>query len=212
MLFDVTLPVSEGMAVWPGDPVVATAAVTGAGEPSVSRLCLGSHTGTHVDPPAHFIPGAATVDKLPLDVLIGPAWLAHLHGPGPGAPDRVTAACLAAADIPGGVSRVLLRTDNSERGTNRAAFNPDFAGLTEDGARWLLAAGVHLVGIDGPSIEPYVSSGEPVHRLLLAAGVIVVEGLVLAGLAPGPYQLYCLPLKITGGDGAPARVILSTDH
>ncbi len=211
MLYDVTQPVSEGMAVWPGDPAVLLAVVTATGEPSVSRFCMGSHTGTHVDPPAHFIADGATVDELPLDVLIGPAWLAHLPVTEPESSYRLTAAHLAEAGIPAGVRRVLLRTGNSARARGSAAFDRDFAGLAEDGARWLLAAGVRLVGIDGPSIEPFLSPGEPVHRLLLGAGVIVVEGLALAGLAPGPYQLYCLPLRIAGGDGGPARVILSTD-
>ncbi len=209
--YDVTLPISGDTAVWPGDPPLAITRVSEPGQPSVSQLNLGSHTGTHVDPPAHFIPAAPAIDELPLDVLIGPAWLAHLPGPGP-----LHAAALAAAGIPPAVRRLLLRTCNSER-TGRvaaasAAFDPEFVALAEDAAAWLLAAGIRLVGIDGPSIEPYVLPGEPVHRLLLGAGVVVVENLVLSGLAPGTYQLYCLPLKVAGGDGAPARVILAADH
>ena len=204
-IHDISRPLSAQLPVWPGDPPVEIARLgTGAGsEPSVSRVCLSSHAGTHVDPPAHYLRDGTTVDRLPLDVLVGPAWLAHLAGP-----SHVTATALAAAGIPAGTQRLLLRTANSDAPLNPADFDPSFIGLTEDAARWLLAAGIRLVGIDGPSIEPFESPGDPGHRLLLGAGVIIVEGLVLAGVSPGPYQFYCLPLPIAGGDGAPARAVL----
>jgi len=164
---------------------------------------MGSHAGTHVDPPAHFIPGGATVDELPLGVLMGPVWVTHLAGPGP-----LTAALLEAAAIPLGPTRLIIRTDNSARMDTNPTFDPDFVALAPDAAAWVLARGIRLVGIDGPSIEPYKSSGEPVHHTLLGAGVIIVENLALAGVAPGAYQLVCLPLRIANGDGAPARAVL----
>lgn len=197
---DISQPLRTGLPVWPGDPPVAIARL-GAGLPAVSELRLGTHVGTHVDPPAHFIAGAATVDQLPLDALVGPAWVTHIAGPEP-----ITAQALARADIPLATSRLLLRTGNSERAS--ATFDPEYVALVPDAAAWLLARHIRLIGIDAPSIEPFDAAGEPVHRMLLAAGVIIVEGLALADVEPGAYELICLPLRIEGGDGAPARVVL----
>lgn len=181
------------MAVWPGDPPVVVEPVSRieAGDiAAVSRLGLGTHTGTHVDPPAHFLAGGATVDELPLDVLVGPAVVVDLTGGGP-----VDAARLAASDVPEGTVRLLLKTSAAQ------------GLLTPEGAAWLVERGVQLVGVDTLSIEP-ASEDYPVHRLLLGAAVILVEGLDLTGAAPGRYQLVCLPLRIAGGDGAPARAVL----
>lgn len=200
LLIDISQPLHSGLPTWPGDPPVAMARL-GDGVPAVSQISLGTHTGTHVDPPAHFIPGAATVDQLPLDVLVGPAWLAHISGRGP-----ITARRLEDAAIPDETLRLLLRTDNSAR--PGAAFDPDFVALGPDAAQWLLARQIRLIGIDAPSIEPFDSPGEPVHRRLLAAGVVIVEGLALAGVASGTGELICLPLSIRDGDGAPARAVL----
>ena len=193
MVIDISLSIDAGMAVWPGDPPVLVEPVSRveAGDiAAVSRLALGTHTGTHVDPPAHFLAGGATVDELPLDVLVGPAVVADLTGGGP-----VDSARLAALDLPEGTVRVLLKTSAA-------------GGLvTPDGAAWLVERGLQLVGVDTLSIEP-PSDDYPVHRLLLGASVIIVEGLDLSAAAPGRYQLACLPLRIAGGDGAPARAVL----
>lgn len=199
-MIDVSQPLHVGLPVWPGDSPVEIVQI-GDELPRVSQLRLSTHAGTHVDPPAHFILGAATVDQLPLETLIGPAWLAHIEGPGP-----ITAAALDRAVIPRATARLLLRTENSSRPI--MGFDPRFVSLTSDAAQWLLAREVRLVGIDGPSIEPFDSPGEPVHHLLLAANVVIVEGLALASVEPGAYELICLPLFIRGGDGAPARVVL----
>lgn len=198
-IIDITRPLYDGMPVWPGDPPVTIASVSAL--PAVSKVSLSSHAGTHIDPPAHFLPGGATVDALPLDLLLGPAWVAHLPGDG-----AITAAALDAAAIPRGVTRLLLRTANSERPVE--SFDPAFIGLAPDAAAWLVQRGVRLVGIDGPSIEPFDADDAAAHRTLLAAETVIVEGLWLAGVAPGPYDLCCLPLRIAGGDGAPARAVL----
>lgn len=200
MIIDISQPLRAGMPVWPGDPPVAIDRLN-EGLPAVSALRLGTHVGTHVDPPAHFVAGAATVDQLPLTTLIGPAWVAHLVGPGP-----ITAALLAGAGVPPGTARLLLRTANSARAS--AIFDPGYVALAPDAAEWLLARRIRLIGIDAPSIEPFDAAGEPVHHRLLGAGVIIVEGLALADVEPGAYELICLPLRIEGGDGAPARVVL----
>lgn len=187
------------MPVWPGDPPVTI--IRAEGLPAVSQLSLGTHTGTHVDPPAHFLAGATTIDRLPLAALIGPAWVAHIARTG-----AITAEALAAATIPPGTERLLLRTPNSD--TTGTVFDPGYVALTDDAAEWLLARGVRLIGIDGPSIEPFNAPDAPAHHRLLGAGVVIVEGLALGGIAPGPYELICLPLRIADGDGAPARAVL----
>ena len=192
MIIDISRPIGPDTPVWPGDPPVIVEPVTRVrdGDPAdVSRLALGTHTGTHVDPPAHFLPGTATVDALPLDVLIGPAVVAEFS-PGP-----IDGTALEATALRDGSARLLLKT------------GADAGAVTPDGARWLVERGVRLVGADTLSIEPETDD-YPVHRTLLGAGVVIVEGLDLAAVGPGSYQLVCLPLRIVDGDGAPARVVL----
>lgn len=182
--------------MWPGDPPVLVERVASveAGDPAgVSRLQLGTHTGTHVDPPAHFFPGGVTVDDLPLDVLVGPAVVADLT-----AVTSIASGALEALALPAGTLRVLLKTEVPGGWHGR---------LTADGARWLVERGVRLVGADTLSVEPE-SGTYPVHRVLLEAGVVIVEGLDLTAAGAGAYELVCLPLRITGADGAPARAVL----
>jgi arylformamidase len=204
VIIDISRPIGPDTPVWPGDPpvVVEPVARVGAGDPAdVSRLVLGTHTGTHVDPPAHFLPGGVTVDALPLDVLVGPAVVADLTAGGP-----IDAAALESLALPSGTSRLLLKT---REGSAAGATAGD---VTPDGARWLVERGVRLVGADTLSIEPagagVPEDAYPVHRILLGAGVVIVEGLDLSGAPAGSYELVCLPLRIAGGDGAPARAVL----
>lgn len=208
-ILDVTRPISGRMAVWPGDPPVVIDHHSGGAEdyPAFSRISFSSHVGTHVDPPAHYLPGGRTVDQLPLDLLLGPAWLVYLPEPGP-----ITAAMLKAANMPAGVKRLLIRTRNSDQpDTAKSAFDEKFVALSMDAAEWVAARGIQLVGIDGPGIGPFGEESTPVHLALLAVGVIPLEGLNLSGVEPGAYELICLPLLIEQGDGAPARVLLIRD-
>jgi arylformamidase len=168
-----------------------------------SRLCMSSHHATHVDAPAHFIPGGATVDQLPLDALVGPARVFELSA-------QRTAADLDALDWPPGTERVLFRTPNSAR-WDEPTFYADYVAVAPDAARWLVARGVRLVGIDYLSIETYEPPSPDTHLTLLGAGVVVLEGLDLRHVTPGPYTLLCLPLKFLGADGAPARTLLVED-
>jgi arylformamidase len=200
-IHDITLAVAGSSPVWPGDSPVEVQRVSEDGEPVVSRLSMSSHSGTHVDAPLHFVPGGKTIDQLSLSVLVGAAWVVNV-----GAVDKVTAEVLASVGVPAGVTRLLIRTRNSERA--RTSFDSDYVALTSDAADWVLSRGIRLIGIDGPSVEPYVSPGNPVHRALLGAGLIIVENLALADIRPDGYRLVCLPLPIANGDGAPARVIL----
>ena len=207
-VIDLTLGIHAGLPGWPGDPPVALTPWTRldrGDEANVSELRLGTHAGTHVDPPAHFLDGAATVDHLALDVLVGPATVVDLSAvAGP-----VDVADLEAASLAPGVRRLLLRTANSSLWHRSPVRFPDrYVALTPAAARWLVARGVLLVGFDFLSVESPAADGYPVHRALLGAGVVLVEGLDLSEAPAGDYLLACLPLKVVGGDGAPARCVL----
>ena len=201
---DISLPIRDGMIVYEGDPEVSvrTAMALDRGDvANVSTLRFGSHTGTHLDAPLHFIDGAPSVDILPLDLLIGPARVIEVDTERTIEPSHVRAARLE--DCP----RVLFKTRNSAL-WDRPAFSRDYTALSEAAAHMLLECGVKLVGIDYLSIEAFGAQGHRVHRLLLAAGVVILEGLDLRGVAARDYELICLPLRIAGGDGSPCRAIL----
>lgn len=202
---DVSRPLLSGGVIYPGDPEIAFRAhssIDGGDPASVTVLRLGSHSGTHVDAPSHFLPGGTPVDRIPPERLIGPAIVLDL----PGELASVGAADLARQDL-GGHRRVLLRTRNSAAGP-MTRFTPDYCALAPDGAEYLLERGVELVGIDALSLEQFGSSDYPVHHLLLGRSVVIVEGLDLSAVSAGVYQLICLPLKLEGLDGAPARAVL----
>jgi|YNPNPStandDraft_1061719.scaffolds.fasta_scaffold43354_1 arylformamidase len=206
-IHDITLTLSPTLPFWPGDPPLATellSSIEAGAHANVTKLTMSVHSGTHLDAPRHFLRDGATVDALPLEVLVGPAWVVRI-------PDEVTlldARVLTEADIPASATRLLFKTRNSSlwaRGVRE--FQTDFVAIPEDGARWLAARGIRLVGVDYLSVAPY-RLGTPTHRVLLQAGVVVVEGLDLSEVEAGPYDLYCLPVKLAGADGAPARAIL----
>jgi len=209
VIYDVSLGVGPEMLTWPGDPPVEVdpAKRIAKGDSSnVSELRLGTHTGTHVDPPFHFVPGGATAESLDLTVLVGPALVADLRDAGA----SITPAELDALNIPEGTERVLFRTPNSELWSSGkpVEFPETYTALTPDGARWCVDRGIRLVGTDFLSIEQKGTPGHPTHVTLLEAGVIILEGLDLSAIDPGAYELAVLPLKILAGDGAPARAIL----
>jgi arylformamidase len=205
-IYDISLSISESLVVWPGDPPVAVTQVSHldrGDHATVSRLEMGAHSGTHVDAPAHFVRGGAGVDTLDLNTLVGLALVAEVRDV-----DVLTADVLAELAIPLGTERVLFRTRNSALwAQGQREFDENFVAISEDGARWLVGRGIRLVGVDYLSVAPFGASG-PTHETLLRAGIVVVEGLNLSDVRPGMYQFVCLPLKIAGGDGAPARAIL----
>ena len=199
-LFDVTRPIHHGMPVYEGDPSVVVRRVlsVAAGAPvNVSEIRFGSHSGTHVDPPLHFRDGMPGVDELPLDILVGPARLFELTLRGP--IDVINLRDLNLAACP----RVLFKTRSASD-----YKGPIPAGLSGEAAQALVEAGVRLVGLDSLSADPPAATGFPAHRTLLEAGIIILEGLDFSAVPPGAYELLCLPLKLRGGDGAPARVVL----
>ena len=208
-MYDISAPLVPGLPVWPGDPdteITPTLRVARGEGANVSRLALGTHTGTHCDPPRHFFDAGTPADALALETLIGPATvldLAHCSG-------TITANDLDAADLPRSTTRLLLRTHTTPWWiANGGAFDPDFTGLSLDGAHWLIAHGIRLVGIDALSIERFdAPPGEPVHVALLTAGIVILEGLDLAQIAAGEYTHVFLPLKVHEGDGGPGRAVL----
>ena len=208
-IYDISLTVSPSMPVWPGDPKIKLERVSKieqGSEANVTRLEMSAHTGTHVDAPFHFLGGdTQTVDELPLEQLIGRVHVQHL----PDEVGNVTAQVLNEAGIPPNTRRLLIKTRNSkiwEQEENQ--FQEDFVAISPDGAEYLVERGIKVVGVDYLSVAPY-QDGAPTHTILLEAGVILIEGLDLSLVPEGRYTMYCLPLKLKGCDGAPARVILT---
>jgi arylformamidase len=208
-LNDNTAPRRDDPPTWPGEDGLRRRLVESQedGDPAtVSHLSFGAHTGTHIDAPVHFLAGGAGVESVPLEAVLGPACVADLTG----VTGTIGAADLEAAGIPASTERLLARTRNSGWSRADTAFREDYVAYDESAARWCLDRGVRLVGIDYLSIEPFDAPqrGYPVHTLLLEAGVAVLEGVDLADVPPGVYELAALPLHIPGSDGAPVRAIL----
>jgi arylformamidase len=197
---DVSVPIYTGMVHYPDDPSIEIHRLSDVEKGdlcTVSRLTLGSHTGTHIDAPIHFLPGGRGAEEVPLENLIGPARVIEIKDL-----RAVKAEELRLHNL-GVRERLLFKTSNSERCWKTSQFVPDSVTIAEDAAQYLASLNTLAVGID------YLSAGSPeTHRTLLSAGVVIVEGLNLAGISPARYELLCLPLKILGGDGALARVLL----
>ncbi len=203
-LVEVSVLLKPGVPTYPGNPefeLQPVKRIADGGSSNVSRLVLGTHTGTHVDAPRHFFDDAPGVDGLALDLLIGRSRVIDLPYRG-----GITEEHLAAAGLREDL-RVLLRTPNSAL-WNSNGFHQDYTYLTEGGARYLVDQGVKVVGVDYLSVEQFHKAGAPAHHALLGGGVIVIEGLNLSDAEAGQYEMYCLPLRIAGADGAPARVVL----
>jgi len=207
-IFDVSVRISPQMPVWPGDPPVQierVASISKGDSANVTQLSLGAHTGTHVDAPYHFIEKGLRVDQLPLNTLIGSAYVLEIHPK----ERTITATDLGSLGLPSTVQRLLIKTDNSSLWEGGLLeFEKDFIHLSRDAARWIVKRGIKLIGVDYLSVDGFDSEDHAVHHTLLEAGVVIIEGLNLSQVAQGVYQLYCLPLKIADSEGAPARVIL----
>jgi arylformamidase len=201
---DVSVPLAAGIPTYPGNPefeLQAIKRVASGDSSNVSRLVMGTHTGTHVDAPRHFFDDGGGTDALDLELLIGRARVVDMRRRG-----GITAADLTAVGLREDL-RVLLRTPNSTLWSG-AGFQQDYTHLTEEAAVHLVDQGVKVVGVDYLSVEQFKKPGAPAHRALLSHGVVIIEGLNLLDVEPGMYEMYCLPLRVVGGDGAPARVVL----
>jgi arylformamidase len=206
-IYDISLTVTPSLPVWPGDPAIVLERVTKMEEGehnNVSRMASGVHIGTHVDAPYHFIADGKTIEQLSLDALIGPAQVVEL----PEDVRLIGAGDLERAGIETGMRRVLLKTRNSLYWSKPGLpFQKDFTAIAPGGAAYLVERGVRLIGIDYFSAAPFGDS-VPTHRALLSAEMVILEGIDLSKVSAGRYQLYCLPIKLGGSDGAPARAIL----
>ncbi len=210
-IYDVSLTLQPTMTTYNGEPgptITPIAAIDKGEAANVSLYCFGSHTGTHIDAPVHFIAGAPGVDAIAPDVLIGAVTLLDMGR----ISEAITAADLEGAELPPDAARVLFKTRNSRYWDDVSGeFHRDFVYLAPDACRWLVDRGVRLVGIDYLSIEQFGSTDHATHLTLLGAGVAIIEGLDLRAVQAGQYMLVALPLKMKDGDGSPSRVMLIED-
>lgn len=202
---DISVTIRPGMVRWPGDPEIRK-------EPfrdmergdvcNVSSLAFGSHIGTHMDAPLHFIRNGRTLDKMPLDATIGPCRVIEIRDH-----ESVKVEEIAKQRIKAG-ERILFKTRNSQKCWKSDDFDEDFVYISKEGAAFLAQAKIRTVGIDYLSVGGFRRDGVETHHALLGAGIWIIEGLNLSKIKPGRYELNCLPIKILGSDGAPARALL----
>ncbi|OHD70623.1 MAG: hypothetical protein A2W19_03495 [Spirochaetes bacterium RBG_16_49_21] len=205
-IYDISLPISTSLPVWPGDPRVElerTSSIASGADTNMTRIMMGAHTGTHIDAPYHFLENGKTVDAVSLEACIGPCLVVELESDA-----LIEKKELDGLDL-GGCERILFKTKNSETGAHPGAgFREHYAALGMSAAMYLAEKRMILVGMDYLSIEAFIAPGNPVHRILLSNEIVILEGLNLSTVNPGRYELICLPLKIVGADGAPARAVL----
>lgn len=202
---DISIPLRREMPTYEGEPgptLEFLKSMAKGDQANVSVLSLGSHTGTHIDAPAHFLDGGTSVDGLALDAFVGPARVVEYKGGG-----HITAAELSALDVPTDCERILFKTKNGSLWDD-LEFRRDFSAVAPDAARELASRRLKLVGIDYLSIEPFGAETPDTHTTLLSSGCVVLEGLDLRDIQPGTYFLVCAPLNVVGAEGAPARAIL----
>ena len=203
-LIDVTVPLDSALPTYPNNTpftVEAIARIARGDSSNVSTLHMSAHCGTHVDAPRHFFDAGAGTEALPLEMLIGRTRVIEVSSR-----TGIAAEDLNGLDLSEDV-RLLIKTHNS-RLWGSPDFHTDYIGVTESGAKHLVGKGIKVLGVDYLSVEQFRKPGAPAHHVLLGAGMIVIEGLNLADVDPGVYEMYCLPLRIVGADGAPARVVL----
>jgi arylformamidase len=202
---DVSLPLKNGLVHWPGDPPFTVERVRDldrGDDATVSHLNMGAHSGTHMDAPAHFIRGGASLDSLPPDAVIGRGRVIGIDDEHAVTPDELEPCGIRRGE------RILFKTRNSDRCYKTQKFVEDFVYISAGAARLLASRGVRCVGIDYLSVGGYIFDGRETHELLLGAGVWIIEGLDLSGIEPGPVDMICLPIRLAGAEGAPARVLL----
>jgi arylformamidase len=202
---DISVTLKSGMVHWPDNPPVKIERMLDmdrGGVCNVSTLSMGSHTGTHMDAPIHFIHDGIGLDEMPLDATIGSARVIEIRDKESIKPDELKRRRIQRGE------RLLFKTRNSTRSWKSDAFDEGFVYISKDAAYYLADAGVRTVGVDYLSVGGFKRDGVETHRALLGAGIWIIEGLNLSEIRPGKYELLCLPLKVLGGDGAPARAIL----
>ncbi len=202
---DISVPLYNGMVCWPGDNGFHVERVVDIkkGAPcNVSVVTMGTHTGTHIDPPLHFLKNGKSLDKMPLEAVMGPARIIEIKDG-----KSIKSSELLQHKIKKG-ERILFKTLNSVKGWKTNRFLKEYVYISKEAAGFLAESGVMTVGIDYLSVGGFEIESKETHQALLKAGIWIIEGLNLLGVKPGRYELACLPLKIMDGDGAPARAVL----
>ena len=205
---DISVPMYDGMVHWPGDPeckISLFVSIPGGAPCNLTQMSLSAHTGTHMDAPRHFVREGKTMESLPLPAVIGPCRVIEIKHK-----SVITAAELAPHKLKRG-ERVLFKTRNSTRSwqlAKKSIFDENFVYIPAETARFLVEKGVQTVGVDYLSVGGYKKDGVECHQIMLGAEIWIIEGLDLSKVKPGKYELVCLPLKIVGADGAPARAVL----
>lgn len=205
-IYDISLSLSNELPVWPGDQAISlmmNSAIRKGDQCNKTEIHMGTHSGTHIDAPYHFINHGATIDAIPIEIFVGPCMVVEID----------TETLIGKNDLQrckfNGHTRILIKTKNSRLWANNvSSFETNYVALGIDGAKYLAERNIILVGIDYLSIEGFRARDFPVHKLLLKNNIIILEGLNLSGIETGTYELICVPLKLMGCDGAPARVLL----
>ena len=202
---DISAPLRNGMVSWPGDAPfqrASTLEIAKGDSCNLSEISTTAHIGTHMDAPCHYLEGAAGMESMPIAASIGRARVIEIHDP-----EVIRTSELEPHHLAKG-ERVLFKTRNSEFCWNTDHFQEKYIYIPPGTARYLAERGVQTLGVDYLSVGGFETGGPETHRILLQAGIWIIEGLILKDVAPGEYELVCLPLKIIGGDGAPARAVL----
>jgi len=202
---DISVPLYSGMAHWPGDPPFQAdqaRAISRGDVCNLTQLATSAHIGTHMDAPKHFIDHGVGIDALPLAAVLGPCRVVEIKDHHAIQPAELESAQL----LPG--ERILFKTRNSARGWTTDEFVKDFVYISKEAAQFLVDRAVQTVGVDYLSVGGFFKDGVPTHQILLGAPIWIIEGLNLSQVQPGSYELICLPIKLRGADGAPARAIL----
>lgn len=204
-LIDISVTIKSGMVHWPGDPAIRISSnhsIRSGDAANTSRIDMGSHTGTHMDSPYHFIQQGNGIDRMPLDATVGKARVIEIHDRESIGPRELKQHSIQRGE------RILFKTMNSSQPWEHKLFVKNFISLSVEAARFLAARHIKMVGIDYLSVGENGEGGALTHKILLRAGIWIIEGLYLSGARSGEYELICLPLKLYHGDGAPARAIL----
>lgn len=202
---DISVPLHNAMVHWPGDPPVRienVKEIEHGNSSTLSIISMGSHTGTHMDAPLHFIRQGISIDKMPLDTTVGRARVIEIKDTESIKPEEIHQYRIRSGE------RILFKTRNSLMAWQTDTFIEDFVFISDEAARFLVERSVRVVGVDYLSVGSFKHGGSYVHKTLLGGGVWIIEGLDLSRVKPGKYDLICLPLKLDQGDGAPARAIL----
>ena len=204
-IIDISVPVSNNLPLWPNSMGLCIKRISKIGSKNLvneTHIEMNAHIGTHIDAPLHFIAKGKSIDKLPLDIFMGPVFVAYLPKV-----KEIGVKDLEKLSIPKGVKRILFRTSNSPLWGKTKRFKKNYVGLTESGASWIAKKGIKLVGMDYLSIAKFDEAAK-VHQILLGKGICIIESLNLTGVKSGVYELICLPVKIAGSEAAPTRAIL----